>query len=102
MVAISKTGEDNIKKEENTSKEGDSMKEQASKDKKILEPTLFVIRMGRTPTIVEIEIMGHQLTNTIVDGECGMNVLLEKTWRALGKPTLWPPTFHLVGVDQLM
>lgn len=36
----------------------------------------------------------------IVDGGFGVNVLYEETWKATRKPTLWPPTFQLVGVDQ--
>ena len=29
-----------------------------------------------------------------------INILLEETWKGLGKPILWPPTFQLVDVDQ--
>lgn len=71
------------------------------KEQPMMEPMLFIIGIGRTPTIVEIEILGRKLTNAIVDGGSGVNVLPEVTWQALGKPMLWPPTFHLVGVDQL-
>ena len=61
---------------------------------------VFTIEMGRTPSVVEMEIMGCKLTNTIVDGGLGVNVLPEETWKAIGKPTLWPPTFQLVGANQ--
>lgn len=27
-------------------------------------------------------------------------MLPEETWKKLKKPTLWPPTFNLVGADQ--
>lgn len=54
---------------------------------------VFTIGMERTPTLVEIEIIGCKLTNTTVDGGLGVNVLPEETWKALGEPTLWPPTF---------
>lgn len=40
------------------------------------------------------------LTNTIVDRGSGVNILPEDTWKCLGKPTLWPPTFQLVVADQ--
>lgn len=62
--------------------------------------TLFTIGMGRTPNVVEMEIMGCKLTNAILDKGLAVNVLPEETWKALGKPTLWPPTFQLVGADQ--
>lgn len=29
-----------------------------------------------------------------------MNVLPEDTWKSLDKPTIWLPTFQLVGADQ--
>ena len=62
--------------------------------------TLFTIGMGRTLTVVEMEIMGCKLSNTIVDGGSGLNFLPKETWKAIGKPTLWPLTFQLVGADQ--
>lgn len=37
--------------------------------------TLFTIGMGRTPAVVEMEILGYKLSNTIVDGGSGVNVL---------------------------
>lgn len=62
--------------------------------------TLFTIGMGRTPAVVEMEILGYQLSNTIVDGGSGVNILSKETWKAMGIPTLWPRTFQLVGTDQ--
>ena len=62
--------------------------------------TLFTIGMGRTPVVVEMEIMRCKLSNTIFDGGLGINILLERAWKALGKPTLWPPTFELAGANQ--
>ena len=74
------------------------MKEEKQAEKE--DKTLFTIGMGRTLAIVEMEIMGYKLSNTIVDRDSDVNVLSEDTWKAIGKPTLWPPTFQLVGVDQ--
>lgn len=64
------------------------------------DPMLLAVSIGRKPAVVEMEILGMRLSNTIVDGGSGVNVLPEETWKCLGKPTLWPPTFHLVGADQ--
>ena len=64
------------------------------------ENTLFTIGLGRAPAVVEMEIMGYKLSNTIIDGGSKVNVLSEDTWKAIGKPTLWPPNFQLVGADQ--
>ena len=50
--------------------------------------------------MIEMEILGYKLSNTIVDGGFSVNVLSEETWKEIGKPTLWPPTFQLVGADQ--
>lgn len=94
-VVASKTRGDNIGQEESKPKEVDGKTKQVSGDKIMSEPTLFVAGMGRTLAVVEIEIMGHQLT--LVDRGSGVNMLLEETWRVMAKPTLWPPTFHLVG-----
>lgn len=59
--------------------------------------TLFTTGLGMTPAVVEMEIMGCKLSNTIVDGGLGVNVLPDETLKALRKPTLWSPTFQLVG-----
>lgn len=90
--------------------EGTKMEEKTSGDKEEVEernyskeaadPMLMTVGVGRTPAVVEMEIMGYKLTNTIVDGGSAVNVLAEETWKALGKPTLWPTTFHLVGANQ--
>lgn len=61
---------------------------------------MFTTGMERTLDVVEMEIMGCKLANDIVDGGSGVNVLPEETWKTLRKPTLWPPTFRLVGVDE--
>ena len=45
-------------------------------------------------------ILGTILTDTIVDGGSRVNVLPEDTWKKLGQPTLWPPTFQLLTIDQ--
>lgn len=50
--------------------------------------------------MVEMGIFGTTLTDTIVDKGSGVNVLPEETWKKLGNPTLWPPTFNLLGEDQ--
>ena len=61
---------------------------------------LLTIKMWRTPTVVEMEILGCKIFDTIVDGGSGVNILFEETWKAIGKPTHRPPTFQLVGIDQ--
>ena len=61
---------------------------------------LLTLTSGRHPAIVEMGILGHILTDTIVDGGSGVNVLPEETWRKLGQPTLWPPKFQLLTADQ--
>ena len=45
-------------------------------------------------------ILGHVLTDTIVDGGSSVNVLPEETWKKLRQPTLWPPKFQLLTADQ--
>lgn len=60
----------------------------------------LTINNGRHPAVVEMGILGTILTDTIVDGGSGVNVLPEETWKKLGKPTLWPSTFNLLGADQ--
>lgn len=65
-----------------------------------IDPMLLVVNSGCHPTMVEMGILGMTLTNTIVDGGSGVNVLPKETWKKLGKPTLWPPTFNLLGADQ--
>ena len=52
---------------------------------------LLALTSGRHPAVVEMGILGHVLTDTIVDGGFGVNVLPEETWKKLGQPTLWPP-----------
>lgn len=64
------------------------------------DPMLLALTSGRHPAVVEMGILGNVLTETIVDGGSGVNVLLEDTWKKLGKPTLWPPTFQLLTADQ--
>lgn len=59
------------------------------------DPMLLTVSIGQKSTVVEMEIMGQKLNNTIVDGSSRVNVLPEETWRGLGKPT-----FHLVSADQ--
>lgn len=63
-------------------------------------PVVLTVNNGRHPAVVEMGILGTILTDTIVDGGSGVNVLPEDTWKKLGKPTLWPPTFNLLGADQ--
>ena len=63
------------------------------------ENTFFTIGLGRMLVVVEMEIMGYKLSNTIIDGGSKVNVLPEDTWKAIGKPTLWSPKFQLVGAD---
>ena len=65
-----------------------------------IDPVLLTANIKKMPAVVHMEIRGNILTNTIVDGGSGVNVLPEDTWKSLGKPTLWPPTFQLVGADQ--
>ena len=64
------------------------------------DPILLALTTGRHPTIIEMGILGNVLTDTIVDGGSCVNVLPEDTWKKLGKPTLWPPTFQLLTADQ--
>ena len=61
---------------------------------------LLALTSGRHPTVVEMGILGHVLTDTIVDGGSGVNVLPEETCKKLGQPTLWPPKFQLLTADQ--
>lgn len=65
-----------------------------------IDPRLVVVNTGRNPTIVEMGILGTILTDIIVDGGSRVNVLPEETWRKLGKSTLWPSTFNMLGADQ--
>lgn len=44
-----------------------------------IDHMLLMMSIERKPTIVEIEIMGLNLTNTIMDRGVGVNVLLEDT-----------------------
>lgn len=69
-------------------------------DTSAIDPMLLTVCIGRKPAMVEMEIMGQKLMNTIVDDDSRVNVLPEETWRGLGKPILLPPTFQLVGADQ--
>ena len=61
---------------------------------------LLALSSRRHLTVVEMGILGTVLTETIVDGGSGVNVLPEDTWKRLGQPTLWPPTFQLLTADQ--
>ena len=74
------------------------MKEEKKEEKE--DNTLFTIGTERALVVVEMEIMGYKLSNTIVDGGSSVNILFEDTWKAIGKPTLWPPTFQLVGANK--
>lgn len=64
------------------------------------DPMILAVNSGRYPAVVEMGILGTILIDTIVDGGSGVNVLPKATWKKLGKPTLWPPTFNLLGADQ--
>ena len=64
------------------------------------DPMLLALTSGRHPTVVEMGILGHVLTETIVDEGSGENVLPEETWKKLGQLTLWPPNFQLLTTDQ--
>ena len=64
------------------------------------DPMLLTFTIGRHPAVVEMGILGTILLDTIIDGGPRVNVLLEETWKQLGQPTLWPPTFHLLIADQ--
>ena len=61
---------------------------------------LLALSSRRHPAVVEMGILGTVLTDTIVDGGSGVNVLPEDTWKRLGQPTLWPPTFQLLTTNQ--
>ena len=54
---------------------------------------LLALMTGSHPAVVEMGILGIVLTDTIVDGGSGVNVLPEDIWKKLGQPTLWPPIF---------
>ena len=45
---------------------------------------LLALTFGRYPAVVEMGILGHVLTDAIVDGGSGVNVLPEETWKTLG------------------
>ena len=64
------------------------------------DPLLLSLTSGRHSVIVEMGILGTVLTDMIVDGGSGVNVLPEDTWKKLGQPTLWPPQFQLLTADQ--
>lgn len=66
----------------------------------VVDLMILVVNMQKKSTIVRMKILGMTLTNTIVDGGSRVNVLPEDRWMFLGKPTLWPPTFQLVGANQ--
>lgn len=94
-----------INQVEETKKEGKTLNHKEEMEgrnhaKETNDPMLMTVGVGRTPAVVEMEILGFRLTNTIVDGGSAVNVLPEETWKTLGRPTLWPPAFHLVGADQ--
>lgn len=79
---------------------GTTSKKEKEGEVQTKDNTLFTIGMVRTPAVVEMEILGCKLSNTIIDGGSSINVLSEETWKEIGKPTLWPSTFQLVGADQ--
>ena len=59
----------------------------AQEDPTLMEPMLLTVGVGRTPAMVEMDIMGHTLTNTIVNG--GSRVILPReTWKVVCKSTL--------------
>ena len=64
-VAILGTKENTTSR--NKPQEEDGNKNVLPKEQPTLEPMLFTMCTGRPPAIVEIEIMGHKLTNTIVE-----------------------------------
>ena len=45
---------------------------------------LLAIMTGRHPAVVEMGILGTVLTDTIVDGGSGVNVLPKDIWKKLG------------------
>ena len=63
------------------------------------DPMLLALTTGRHPTVVKMGIRGTVLTDTIVDGGSGVNVLPKDVWKKLGQPTLWPSTFQLLTID---
>ena len=65
-----------------------------------VDPMLLTLTTGRHPAVVKMGILGTVLTDTIVDGGSGMNVLPKDVWKKLGQSTLWAPTFQLLTVDQ--
>ena len=65
-----------------------------------VDPMLLALNNGWYPEVIQMGILETILTDTIIDGGSGVNVLLEEMWKNLGKRTLWSPTFNLLGVDQ--
>lgn len=45
----------------------------------VIGPMLLIVNMPKKPTVVNMEILGRNLANTIVDGGFGVNILLENT-----------------------
>ena len=58
------------------------------------DPMLLALTTGRHLAVVEMGILGTVLTDTIIDGGSGVNVLPEDVWKKLGQVTLWPSTFQ--------
>jgi hypothetical protein len=56
--------------------------------------------MAKKLAPVNMEVLRRNQTNIIVDGGFDVNILLKDTWRSLGKPTIWSPTFQLVDAKQ--
>ena len=61
---------------------------------------LLALTTGIHPVVVEMGILGTILPDTIIDEGSGVNVLPEQTWKQLGQPMLWPPTFQLLTTNQ--
>ena len=57
------------------------------------DPMLLALTSGQHLAVVEMGILGTVLSDTIVDGGSGVNILSEDTWKKLGQLTLWPPKF---------
>lgn len=77
----------------------DPMNEPPLSGEQVIDPMLVIANTTKKPTVVNMEILGRNLTNTIANGMSSMNILTEDTWRSLSKPTIWSPTFQLLGAD---
>ena len=74
-------------------------KEKGSRTSSV-DPMLLSLTSEQHPAVVEMGILGTVLSDTIVDGGSGVNILPEDTWKKLGQLTLWPLTFQLLTTDQ--